>query len=156
MTAIEPIIVPAGQRQSFALAGSAFHLIARGRHTGGQFALYETEAPPGCGSAAHVHSRESESFLVLEGALTVEWDGRSVTLQAGDFVTFPAGCVYGFRNRSAQAARFLTIVVPGGLDDFLASVGEPLAAGAAPRTSTQADAERVVREARHYGVEYPE
>ena len=93
---------------------------------------------------------------MLAGELTVEWADRAVTLHQGDFVTFPAGCVYGFRNQGTATARFLTVVVPAGLDEFLARVGAPLAPGAAAPTPTQADAQRIVDEARRYGVEYPQ
>ena len=58
-TPSEPTFVRTAERQAFGVGGSAFHLIARQEHTGGKFALYETVAPPGGGSAAHVHSRES-------------------------------------------------------------------------------------------------
>jgi quercetin dioxygenase-like cupin family protein len=152
---VQPVIVPVGQRQAFALGGSVFNLIARAGHTGGQFALYETMVPPSGGSAAHVHSRESESFLMLEGVLTVAWSGRALALHPGDFVTFPAGCIYGFRNEGTDPARFLTLLVPAGLDDFLASVGAPVAADTQPAAATPAEAEHLVLEARRYGVEYP-
>ncbi|MCL2772205.1 MAG: cupin domain-containing protein [Oscillospiraceae bacterium] len=32
-----------------------------------------------------------ETYLVIEGEVTVEYDGRSVSFGAGDYVTFPKG-----------------------------------------------------------------
>lgn len=156
MKTIEPIVVGTAQRERFALGGDLYGLIARSEHTQGQFALYETVAPPGHGAMKHVHSRESESFLMLSGELTVTTGPTRKVLGEGDFIHFPTGCAYSFRNEGKEPARFITFLVPAGLERFLASVGQPVAADASHAEPTRESIAEMVTQARTYGVEYPE
>lgn len=154
--AIQPIVVSASQRERFALGGDLYGLIARSEHTQGQFAIYETMAPPGHGAMKHIHSHESESFLMLSGELTVTAGQTRKVLGQGDFIHFPTGCAYSFRNEGKESARFITFLVPAGLERFLASVGQPVAADASHAEPTHDSIAEMVKQAKAYGVEYPE
>lgn len=156
METIQPHVVRTQERERFALGGDMYSLIARKPQTGGAFAAYETLVPPGHGAMTHIHSRESESFLMFTGKLTVYVGDRAIDLVEGDFISFPAGCAYSFRNNASEPTRFLTILVPGGLEDFLAMVGNPVSAQAANADPTPESIERMVRSARDYGIEYPQ
>ncbi|QRF62055.1 MULTISPECIES: cupin domain-containing protein [Variovorax] len=156
METIQPHVVRVQQRERFALGGDLYSLIARRPQTGGAFAAYETVAPPGHGAMKHIHSRESESFLMFSGRLTVRVDGAPIELAAGDFISFPPGCAYGFRNEGSEPARFLTLLVPGGLEDFLASVGQPVGAQDAHAEASPESIDTMVRRAKDYGIEYPD
>jgi hypothetical protein len=45
---------------------SVYHLKARGRETGGAFALIEALVPPGGGPPSHIHRWEDEACYVLD------------------------------------------------------------------------------------------
>lgn len=156
MKTIQPHIVRVQERERFALGGDMYSLIARKPQTAGAFAAYETVVPSGHGAMTHVHSRESESFLMFAGKLAVRVGDRIIELQEGDFISFPAGCAYSFSNVCGEPARFLTILVPGGLEDFLAMVGNPVGAQVESAESTPESIERMVRSAKDYGIEYPD
>jgi XRE family transcriptional regulator, regulator of sulfur utilization len=54
-----------------------------------------------------------ETAIVLEGELTLEVDGESHVLAAGDSATFDADLPHGFRNDGTAPARFIAVVAAG-------------------------------------------
>ena len=140
---------------AFWLGGDRYSFIAVGRQTSSTFALYETFIPPGHGARPHVHSRESESFYVLSGRLAISVDGQAVALAAGDFIHFPPGILYGFQNEGEEPVRLLTILIPAGLEEFVASAGVDAGSTADSPECTAVDSERMIADARKYGVDYP-
>ena len=140
---------------AFWLGGDRYSFIAVGRQTAGAFAVYETFIPPGHGARPHVHSHESESFYVLSGRLAISVDSQATALEAGDFIHFPPGILYGFRNEGEEPVRLLTILIPAGLEEFVANAGVAAGSTATGPECTSADIERMIADARKYGVEYP-
>ncbi|MEQ8788802.1 MAG: cupin domain-containing protein [Pirellulaceae bacterium] len=58
------------------VVGDLYRFLATGEETGGKYAMWEAIVPPGGGPPPHIHSREEESFYVLEGQMTTT--GRGV------------------------------------------------------------------------------
>jgi len=48
--------------------------------TGGAFALLEVTAPPQSAVPLHVHTREDETFFILDGTIEAECGGCELTL----------------------------------------------------------------------------
>jgi mannose-6-phosphate isomerase-like protein (cupin superfamily) len=73
---------------------------------------------PGQGVDSHRHEAEDDSFLVLEGtlSLTVGDDDRHVRAGAGTFVLVPAGTAHAIVNSGPTDVRFLNVHAPGGFD----------------------------------------
>lgn len=73
---------------------------------------------PGQGVERHVHRAEDDSFLVLDGTLSVTLgeDGREVAAGAGTFVLIPDGTPHAIINNGATDVRILNIHAPGGFD----------------------------------------
>ncbi|HEU5241612.1 MAG TPA: cupin domain-containing protein [Ornithinibacter sp.] len=73
---------------------------------------------PGQGVSSHVHDDEDDSFLVLEGTLSlvVGDDDRQVRAGAGTFVLVPAGTPHAIANEESDDVRILNIHAPGGFD----------------------------------------
>jgi len=87
----------------------------------------EVTAAPGLGAPPHSHAADSEAFYILEGALTVDFDGQTRTLRPGDMCLLPAGSEHAFRNQGPGDVRFLAVITPG--TDALAFFTEIDAAG---------------------------
>ena len=84
---------------------------------------------PGQGVESHVHEAEDDSFLVLEGTLTltVGDDDRDVEAGAGTFVLVPAGTPHALVNSGPRDVRFLNVHAPGGFDRRI-GLGRPRSA----------------------------
>ena len=93
--------------------------------TGGAFSLVEERGRSGCMTPRHVHDRESETFVVLDGALEGWCEGDLRVVEAGSLIHLPPRREHAFRIASATA-HFLTIITPGGFESFFAATGTPL------------------------------
>ena len=49
-------------------------------------------------------------YVVLEGEMTIEWDGRAETLQPMDSCTVPPGQVRRIENRSNHVCKMLVVM----------------------------------------------
>jgi mannose-6-phosphate isomerase-like protein (cupin superfamily) len=73
---------------------------------------------PGQGVETHRHEAEDDSFLVLEGSLTVILgeDRRRVLAGPGTFVLVPTGTDHTIHNAGPVDVRLLNVHAPGGFD----------------------------------------
>lgn len=73
---------------------------------------------PGQGVDSHVHEAEDDSFLVIEGTLSlvVGDDDRQLQAGPGTFVLVPAGTPHAIANAGPAEVRFLNVHAPGGFD----------------------------------------
>jgi quercetin dioxygenase-like cupin family protein len=73
---------------------------------------------PGQGVDGHRHTGEDDSWLVLEGTLSVTVGDERQVLHAGPgtFVLVPEGTYHALANEGPEDVRFLNIHSPGGFD----------------------------------------
>jgi mannose-6-phosphate isomerase-like protein (cupin superfamily) len=88
---------------------------------------------PGQGVESHVHEGEDDSFLVLEGTLSLVTGEADTSTQAGPgtFVLVPAGTAHAIHNSGEADVRFLNVHAPGGFDRRI-GLGRRRSVGAAP------------------------
>src|SRR3954453_11813051 len=91
--ALEP-----GGGLSLWVMGSIYTFKARGRETGGAYAIVEAAVPPGQGPPPHIHHAEDECFFVLEGEFTFLYETTNIPGGPGAFVRVPRGVLHTFRN----------------------------------------------------------
>ena len=106
--------------------GSQITFKAVGADTSGTYAALEYLAAPGAGAALHSHSREEESFYIIEGSLTFQLGADILRAGPGDFVRIPVGLRHAFANEGATPARALIVLVPAGLEQFFVDLDELL------------------------------
>jgi mannose-6-phosphate isomerase-like protein (cupin superfamily) len=84
----------------------------------GRFALVEHMLPPHVLAAPlHIHSREDEYSVVLEGTLGLVVGDDEVFAEVGELVFKPRGQWHTFWNAGDTPLRILEILSPGGLED---------------------------------------
>jgi quercetin dioxygenase-like cupin family protein len=64
-------------------------------------------APP-----AHVHHRHAESVYVLEGGMALTVGARRLRMEAGAWLTVPAGVPHGYPSADDRPVRFLVLHTP--------------------------------------------
>jgi uncharacterized RmlC-like cupin family protein len=70
---------------------------------------FETNSLP-----VHIHPKQDEFILVLDGELDLKLDGVWSKARAGDLVRMPKGIPHGYFNKSDKLARALFWVSPAG------------------------------------------
>lgn len=99
--------------------------------TGGTFALNVSTLEPGEGPPMHVHRHEDETYVVIEGRLDVDVDGRSERLEAGDAAFLPRGAPHALRNPGPDRSKVLMLVHPPGLERFFKEMARLRSSGTA-------------------------
>ena len=131
--------------------GSLMRIRARSADTGGALGLVEGNFYKGFGPPLHVHHREDEGMLVLEGEIIFRQGEREFTAGAGTLVWGPREVPHAFRVASAEA-RALVLVTPGGFEEMFVVGGVPLSESSAPPTQEyDPDAARAL--AQQFGFE---
>ena len=136
------------------IVADVYRFLATGEETDGKYATFEAIVPPGSGPPPHVHSREEESFLVLEGEMTFQLGDERFVAGEGTFLNMPVGSLHCFKNESDKTARLLISLAPAGLEEMFFEVGTPLDddATTAPPPS-EAEIKKLLEAAPRYGVE---
>ncbi len=126
---------------------------ATGEDTGGKYALTDSIVPPRGGPPPHIHHREDEAFWVLEGELDILVGETKFRAGAGSFVHLPKGVLHSYENVGAKPARFLTLMVPAGLEKFFEEVGKPGTDPSSPPPIEEGDIQKLLAVAPKYGVD---
>ncbi|EGE60530.1 UNVERIFIED_ORG: mannose-6-phosphate isomerase-like protein (cupin superfamily) [Rhizobium esperanzae] len=115
--------------------------------SGGILGVFESNVPSGGGPPIHIHHNEDEVIHVIEGDYEFWCDGRLVPVGPGSSIFLPRGVPHTFRVTGTSAGRNLTILTPGGLEEFFIE-----AAAEAPRLPE--DMDRLLQLAERYGIEF--
>jgi quercetin dioxygenase-like cupin family protein len=106
--------------------GDRYTFKATGAQTNGRFMLLEALFFPGNGPPPHRHSREDETFFVLDGELEFMVSGEIHKLGKGGSVYLPEGVLHTFGNTTESPATVLILTTPAGIEDFFVQIGTPV------------------------------
>ena len=121
--------------------------------SGGRMTIVDVTEPPGAEAPLHVHHREDEAFVVLEGRVTLEVGGASVVAGPGDVAFGPRDVPHTFVV-SSERARFLLVTEPAGFEGFIRALAEPAPAPDLPPAATAPpDMVPVLQAAADHGLE---
>src|SRR5512145_1359105 len=87
--------------------GDHYTFLVTGEQSGGAYFVMEALVPPGGGPPPHIHTREDETFYIVEGHCSIRLGDRIVTAATGDFVSVPRGTVHCFRNEGTATMRMI-------------------------------------------------
>jgi len=105
------------------------------------------EMPP-----LHIHHREDEYFVVLEGELSLHTPGASRRVAAGEAAYAPRGVPHVYRVES-ERARWLGISNPSGFASFVLAASDPAEAEELPPADRPVDFDRLGAAADAHGIE---
>lgn len=149
-----PTIRKPNEGRTIAVVGDVYRFMATSEDTNGKYSMWEAIVPPGGGPPLHVHSREEESFYVLEGEITFQIGEERVVATAGTFANMPVGTPHSFKNESSQPAKVIISVAPAGLEEMFFEFGVPLPDGSTSALPpTKEEIEKLLTIAHRYGIE---
>ena len=93
-----------------------------GADSGGALSIVEHPFAVGALVPAHVHTREDEYSIVLEGEIGFRSNDREVVLGAGGYIIKPRGEVHAMWNAGSTPARMIEVITPAGFEDFFVAV----------------------------------
>jgi quercetin dioxygenase-like cupin family protein len=126
-------------------------LKATADQTGGRFAILELRLPMGFASPLHVHDREDEFFLVLEGEIRVQHGEEIIEGVGGSLAYTPRGIGHGFHVDS-EYARLLLFFGPAGAEGFFREAATPPRSLELPPSDEPVpDREKLVQIMKQYG-----
>jgi quercetin dioxygenase-like cupin family protein len=104
--------------------GGYWIFLATGKETDNQFATMETNYKKGLVPPPHTHTKEDETWQVLEGEVTFTVGEVTQTLRPGDFIFLPKNIQHSFVLES-DTAKMLLQVFPAGLEEFFMELSVP-------------------------------
>jgi len=117
-----------GERRWF--LGTLATIKLPGSASDGRFALIEFLFPRHASPPLHTHPQD-ESYVVLEGALTIKAGEDRYSLDPGGTAVVPMGVPHTFRVDS-DSARVLVLSTPAGIEDMVRDCSVPAGAATLP------------------------
>jgi len=97
-----------------------FHVPAEA--TNGHVSVFTATMREGFSPPRHIHTREDEVFLVLQGEVWFDLDGKKTLAGPGASVYMPRGVPHTFRVKS-PVAKMLGIMTPGAFEELFRNLG---------------------------------
>ena len=117
--------------QHIGLVGDTYTITVTGADTNGRFCVIDMHIPPEGGPPPHRHDFE-ETFILMEGDMTMTFRGQKSAVKAGDVINVPANAPHQFHNTSSAPVRMLCVCSPAGQEEFFQQVGVPVATRTTP------------------------
>lgn len=145
---LQPRLIRPLEGETHVVGADRVTFLLTGDDTDGAFMLGLVTVEPGGGPPPHVHHREDEVFVMLQGEVEAWTPSGWQTARAGDVVFLPADVPHTYRNASNEVARFYVFANPSGFEHFYADLARAFAAPGGPTpTALAATAEQ-------HGIEF--
>lgn len=141
-----PIQVPSDGGKKVNILGIPMVIRIHGRDTGGVVSAVESHDVPGGGPPPHIHSREDETFQVIEGEYEFMVDGKKFVAKKGTTIFAPRGLPHTYRYLGQAPGRLMCVITPAGFEGFFEKVG-------ALTREQQQDIPAVIAIAEEFGLE---
>ena len=101
-----------------------------GEDTGGALSIVEHPFAIGALVPPHIHHREDEFSIVLEGEIGFRSNDQEVVLGPGGYIVKPRGEVHAMWNAGSSPARMIEVISPAGFEGFFRQLSDMTAVGA--------------------------
>jgi quercetin dioxygenase-like cupin family protein len=123
-----------GEGKRFWFLGTLATIKIPGEATGGRLALIEFVFPHLASPPLHTHPQD-ESYVVLQGRLTIQAGEERFLLEEGAAAAVPMGTPHTFRVES-ETARVLVLSTPAGIERFIREASVPASEPTLPPPGT--------------------
>jgi quercetin dioxygenase-like cupin family protein len=99
--------------------GERFCIRVSAASTGGTYSVTEIVSSPGDSTPLHVHRKEDEYAIILEGVAKIVYGNEVIHAEAGKSIFLKRGIRHGWGNPTDKPIRLLMIASPGGCEEAL-------------------------------------
>jgi quercetin dioxygenase-like cupin family protein len=140
---------------SYWYIGHLMSILISSQDTNGTFSLIHGYEVKGLEPPPHIHTREDESFYLLNGEINYTVGNEIFEAKKGDWMFLPRKIQHSFQVQT-DTAEVLIHLSPGGFEDYFREMSEP-AKGLyiPPRPQGPPDVKKIVETASKYGIEFP-
>jgi mannose-6-phosphate isomerase-like protein (cupin superfamily) len=149
---------PAGRPRTYETLGILMRFRVFPDEVMGKYCVVDAVVPAGLGAPPNRHAGESESFVILEGAVEFMLDGVTRRLGAGEDVVVPDGALHAFAAIGPEPARILITNAPGDMHvRFFTELGRVVADDTPSPAPLEGppDIARVLAVGREVGMSFP-
>ena len=104
--------------------------------TSGAFSLIKNVMQKGFETPLHVHTREDESHVLLDGEIHYQIGDQTICAKQGDYVYMPKGVPHNFTLIS-HTAIILLLITPGGFEEMFMRFSRPALSMNLPTLSSE-------------------
>jgi len=104
--------------------GHTFSFLLDAEQTAGAFVLFHCYFRKGGEPPAHFHTKEDETFYILEGEICFHIGDKKFTAKAGDLVYGPKTVPHSF-SLVTDTAKALLLITPAGIETFFKEFSVP-------------------------------
>jgi quercetin dioxygenase-like cupin family protein len=141
------VVHPGEGRQGGLAPGVGVVFKIDGVDSGGALSIVEHPFAVGALVPPHVHTREDEFSIVLEGEIGFRSEDQEVVLGAGGYIVKPRGEVHAMWNAGRVPARMIEVISPAGFEEFFREFVDMTDVGAPDR-------ERIITLGDRYGLPF--
>lgn len=144
---MKPLLISSNEGKPVNILGIPMLIRLHGCDTGGVLSVVESHDVPGGGPPPHIHSREDETFQILEGEYEFTVAGKSFVAKPGTTIFAPRGIPHTYRYVGKTAGQLMVVLTPSGFEGFFEEIG-------AMSPQQQQDIPRVLEIAKKFGLEF--
>jgi quercetin dioxygenase-like cupin family protein len=144
---MKPIAIPSEGGKKISVLGIPMVIRLHGADTNGIVSAVESHDVPGGGPPPHIHSREDETFQILEGEYEWTVGGNTFVAQAGATIFAPRGIPHTYRYLGQTPGRLMCVITPAGFEGFFEAI-------AALTSEEQRNIPLVMDIAKNFGLEF--
>jgi quercetin 2,3-dioxygenase len=121
---VVPYVLESGSGIGLVTGDQLHSLLTTQENSNGEFISVVSEGPKGERIPEHYHEKHSETFICIEGKMTMWANGEELQLYPGDFLHVPANTIHAYRIDS-HYTKFLGFLSPGLFEPFFRTLGDP-------------------------------
>jgi quercetin dioxygenase-like cupin family protein len=99
--------------------GEQFSIRVPASATNGAYSITEIISSPGDSTPIHLHEKEDEHMLVLEGTVRVLYGDKTFDATAGTVISLDRGIQHAWGNPTDTPIRLIVTATPGGCEEAL-------------------------------------
>ncbi|MGN6395883.1 MAG: cupin domain-containing protein [Mucilaginibacter sp.] len=113
-----------------------FTFLTTAEETQGAFSLIKCTLRKGFAPPPHIHTKEDESYFILDGEVQYEIGERVIHAKPGDYVHSPRLTAHTFKLLT-DTATVLLLITPGGFEELFIRFSRPAQAMELPPVPTE-------------------